>query len=75
MYSLLISVSFSSYFYSITLTSHTHFPGFIIGILILGAGIYYLAKEKNDPESKKIYTIVSVIGAILAAVCAVLLFI
>ena len=49
--------------------------GLIIGILILGAGIYYLAKEKHDPESKKIYTVASVIGAILAAVCAVLLFI
>ena len=49
--------------------------GLIIGILILGAGIYYLAKEKNDPESKKIYTFASGIGAILAAVCAVLLFI
>ena len=36
--------------------------GLIIGILILGAGIYYLAKEKDDPESKKIYTIVSAVG-------------
>ena len=49
--------------------------GLIIGVLVLGAGIYYLAKEKHDPESKKIYSIVSVIGGIVAAVCAVLLFI
>ena len=49
--------------------------GLIIGLLVLGAGIYYLAKEKHDPESKKIYSIVSVIGGIVAAVCAVLLFI
>ena len=49
--------------------------GLIIGILVLGAGIYYLTKEKHDPESRKIYTIVSVIGGIVAAVCAVLLFI
>lgn len=37
----------------------------IIGVLILGAGIYYLAKEKEDPESKKIYSIISVIGLII----------
>lgn len=49
--------------------------GLIIGILVLCAGIYYLVKEKHDPESKKIYTIVSVIGGIITAVCAVLLFI
>ena len=49
--------------------------GLIIGLLVLGAGIYYLAKEKHDPESKTIYSIVSVIGGIVAAVCAVLLFI
>lgn len=47
--------------------------GLIIGILVLGAGIYYLAKEKHDPESKKIYTIVSVIGGGIAVVCALLL--
>ena len=48
--------------------------GLIIGILILCAGIYYLVKEKHDPESRKIYTITSATGAVLAAVCAVLLF-
>ena len=47
--------------------------GLIIGILVLGAGIYYLAKEKHDPESKKIYTVVSIIGGGLAAACALLL--
>ena len=49
--------------------------GIIIGVLVLGAGIYYGAKEKNDPESRKIYTVVSIIGGVLAAVCAVLLFV
>ncbi len=39
--------------------------GIIIGVMILGTGIYYLAKEKHDSESKKIYTITSVIGAVL----------
>ena len=48
--------------------------GLVIGILILGTGVYYLVKEKQDPESQKIYTIVSVIGTAVAAVCAVLLF-
>ena len=45
--------------------------GLIIGVLVLGAGIYYLAKEKHDPESRKIYTVVSIIGGGMrrAAVC------
>ena len=47
--------------------------GLIIGILVLCAGNYYLVKEKHDPESKKIYTIVSVVGGVIAAVCAALL--
>ena len=47
--------------------------GLIIGILILGAGIYYLTQSKNDPESKKIYSVVSVIGAAVAIVCAVMI--
>lgn len=49
--------------------------GLIIGILVLGAGVYYLTKEKHDPESRKIYTVVSVVGGIIAAACAVLLFV
>lgn len=49
--------------------------GLIIGAAILAAGIYYLIKEKNDAESKKIYTVVSVIGAVIAAACAALLII
>ena len=48
--------------------------GLIIGILILIAGIYYLVEEKHDPESKKIYGIISAVGGIVAAVSAVLLF-
>lgn len=46
--------------------------GTIIGALILIAGLYYLKTEKNDPESKKIYTIVSVIGGVVFAVMLVL---
>ena len=47
--------------------------GLIIGILVLGTGIYYLVKEKDDKESKKIYTIISVIGGVIAVVCTLLL--
>lgn len=47
--------------------------GLVIGALILAAGIYYLAKEKHDPESRKIYTVVSVAGGLIAAVCVLLL--
>lgn len=47
--------------------------GLIIGLLVLGAGIYYLAKEKHDAESKKIYGIVSAVGGVIAVVCALLI--
>lgn len=47
--------------------------GLIIGILVLGAGLYYRAQEKHDPESQKIYTVVSLVGLAVTAVCAVLL--
>lgn len=40
--------------------------GLIIGLLVLGAGLYYLVKEKNDPESKKIYGVISLVGALLS---------
>lgn len=49
--------------------------GLLVGLLVLGAGIYYLAREKNDPESKKIYGIACLAGGAIAAVCAVLLII
>ena len=29
-----------------------------------------ISEEKHDPESKKIYTIISVIGGVITAVCA-----
>ena len=48
--------------------------GIIIGLLVLGAGIYYLAKEKNDPESRKIYSIVSAVGAVVTVVAVIILF-
>lgn len=45
--------------------------GLIIGIMILIAGIYYLLKEKNDKESRKIYGIVTAVGFIIIAFIAV----
>ena len=45
----------------------------VVGILVLGAGLYYRAQEKHDPESKKIYTVVSLVGLAVTAVCAALL--
>lgn len=41
--------------------------GILIGALILGAGIYYLVKEKEDKEARKIYTITTVAGALILA--------
>lgn len=52
----------------------TKIIGLIIGVLVLGAGIYYLVREKHDPESRKIYSVISVVGAVIAAACALLLF-
>lgn len=49
--------------------------GIIIGLLVLGAGIYYLIKEKNDAESKKIYSIISGIGALVTVVSVIILFV
>ena len=47
--------------------------GLVIGVLVLAAGLYYLAKEKHDHESRKIYSVVSLIGGILTAACILLL--
>ena len=45
--------------------------GLIIGILVLCAGIYYLVKEKHDPESRKIYGVISAVGAVVTVVAPV----
>lgn len=39
--------------------------GLIFGLIIFGAGIYYLLKEKEDKESQKIYKITTAVGAII----------
>ena len=45
--------------------------GTVIVALVLAAGIYYLRKEKDDPESRKIYGIVSAVGGVLFIVMLV----
>lgn len=39
--------------------------GILIGALVLGAGIYYLIKEKTDKESRKIYGVISCVGGVI----------
>ncbi|MCD7834951.1 MAG: hypothetical protein LUH00_13360 [Lachnospiraceae bacterium] len=39
--------------------------GAIIGALIAAFGLYYLVKEWEDTESKKIYGIISGIGGVI----------
>lgn len=43
--------------------------GLIVGVLVLGAGLYYLVKEKKDPESRKTYGVVSAVGGVLLNGC------
>ena len=40
----------------------------LVGILILGCGVYFLMKEKDDPESRKIYLVVTGIGVVVAVI-------
>lgn len=51
----------------------TKIIGLVIGLLILAGGLYYLSQAKDDPESKKIYGIVSAVGGVITVLCAVLL--
>lgn len=37
----------------------------LIGAAILAGGLYYLVKEKSDKESRKIYGIISAVGAVV----------
>ena len=47
--------------------------GLVIGLLVLAAGLYYLVHEKSDPESRKIYGVISAVGAVIAVAAAILL--
>ena len=48
--------------------------GLVVGALVFASGLYYRAKDSDDPESRKIYAIVAAVGAVVAAVSAALLF-
>lgn len=45
--------------------------GMIIGAMILAAGIYYLFKEREDKEARKIYSVASGAGAAIIIVLVV----
>ncbi len=45
--------------------------GNLIGTAVTGVGLYYLKKEKDDPESKKIYSVISGVGAVILLIAAV----
>ena len=45
--------------------------GMVIGVILAAAGIFYLIKERHDPESKKIYTCVTITGVLFAAIAAI----
>ncbi len=39
--------------------------GLIIGIAIVCGALYYLIKERRDPQSKKIYGVMLAIGGVI----------
>jgi len=39
--------------------------GMLIGIMVVVFGLYYLIKERDDSESRKIYSIISGIGGVV----------
>lgn len=45
----------------------------VTGILVFLAGLYYLAQNKDDAESRKIYGITAFLGAVIAAVSIAML--
>lgn len=47
----------------------------LVGLGMLCTGLIYIYKEKNDPESIKIYGIISIVGAILAIIAVLIKFI
>lgn len=38
----------------------------LVGLLILGGGLYYLAKSPGDRVSRRIYGITALVGAVIA---------
>lgn len=48
--------------------------GILIGLLLVGAGIYYFVHDKADKEMQKISAVFCALGAVVIIVCAVVLF-
>jgi putative Mn2+ efflux pump MntP len=46
----------------------------IVGLGMLFAGLAYMRKEKNDPDSVKIYRVISIVGAALAVIAVLIKF-
>ena len=42
--------------------------GIIIGAVVLALGLYFLVKERKDPESRKIYSVFAIIGAVIVLI-------
>lgn len=38
----------------------------LVGLVILGSGLFYCFKEKEDKSARKVYLVFSVVGAVLA---------
>lgn len=49
--------------------------GLIIGLLILAFGAYYLVKESQDADSRKIYGIATAVGVIITVFMLIKLFV
>ncbi|MDQ7092583.1 hypothetical protein REC12_03155 [Desulfosporosinus sp. PR] len=47
----------------------------LVGLGMLISGIVYMYKEKNDPESLKIYRVASSLGAVLIVVSVLVKFV
>lgn len=45
----------------------------LVGLMLLGAGGYYLSKNKQDAESRKVYGITALVGVVVLAVGVVTL--
>lgn len=39
--------------------------GTLIGAAVLAAGLYYRSKDKDDAESRRIYNVISLVGAVV----------
>ncbi|MDO4315002.1 MAG: hypothetical protein Q4C45_04440 [Oscillospiraceae bacterium] len=47
----------------------------LVGLLILGGGLYYLVKAPADQESRRIYGITAAVGAVIVIAAVVKMFI